>query len=208
VAGHTFRTGIASCHPSRTHAPSDVLRQPTPHPPVAEAGPVRAKTATKKAPKQAKRIIMAAPRCLKCTDQNCRRKIPFPCSGGPLAKRPQLAPESWLGPPLSPGLAPRSAGSDGIDSQQGWKVPKDGPTQGWRAFRAMFTIGQTLPPFPASQYARWVPTTPSGNLKWEYFRWPRRTAARWGHFYSGPITSYSKATPSGSFSSNHFSAAS
>src|SRR5437879_756726 len=57
VAGHTFRTGKPSCHPSRTHAPSDVLRQPTPHPPVAEAGPARANT-TKEAPTQAKRIIM------------------------------------------------------------------------------------------------------------------------------------------------------
>jgi len=33
----------------------------------------------------------------------------------------------------------------------------------------VFTIGQTLPRFPASiGYARWVPTTPTGNLKWQY----------------------------------------
>ena len=58
------------------------------------------------------------------------------------------------------------------------------------------------------RYARWVPTTPFGNLKWEYFNWPRRRTSRWGHFYCGPITSYSKASPSGSFSSNQVSAAS
>lgn len=63
MAGHTFRTGKPCCHPSRTQAPSDVLLHPTPHPPAAKAGSARAK-ATKKAPKQAKRIIMAAPRCL------------------------------------------------------------------------------------------------------------------------------------------------
>jgi hypothetical protein len=66
VAGHSFRTGKPCCHPSRTQAPSDVVLHPTPHPPTPQAGPARAK-ATKKAPKQAKRIIMAAPRGLGCT---------------------------------------------------------------------------------------------------------------------------------------------
>ena len=63
VAGHSFRTGKPCCHPSRTQAPSDVVLHPTPHPPAPQAGPARAK-ATKKAPKQAKRIIGSAPRGL------------------------------------------------------------------------------------------------------------------------------------------------
>jgi hypothetical protein len=45
--------------------------------------------------------------------------------------------------------------------------PLTGPAQ--EIFRVLFTIEQTLPLFPASiGYARWVPTTPTGNLKWEY----------------------------------------
>jgi len=45
--------------------------------------------------------------------------------------------------------------------------PLTGPAQ--EIFPVLFTIEQTLPLFPASiGYARWVPTTPTGNLKWEY----------------------------------------
>jgi hypothetical protein len=43
VAGHSFRTGKPSCHPSRTQAPPAVEWQPTPHPPNAKAGPVTEK---------------------------------------------------------------------------------------------------------------------------------------------------------------------
>jgi hypothetical protein len=63
VAGHSFRTGKPCCHPSRTQAPSDVVLHPTPHPPPPQAGPARAKL-TKKAPKQAKRVIGSTPRGL------------------------------------------------------------------------------------------------------------------------------------------------
>jgi len=61
VAGHSFRTGKPCCHPSRTQAPSDVLLHPIPQAPAPQAGPARAK---KNAPKQAKRIIIMAPRWL------------------------------------------------------------------------------------------------------------------------------------------------
>jgi len=46
------------------------------------------------------------------------------------------------------------------------------------------------------RYARWVPTTPTGNLKWEYSMASAQILAL-GPFYSAPITSYSNATPSG-----------
>ena len=38
VAGHSLRTGKPSCQPSRTHAPWDVLWQPTPQPKANAAG--------------------------------------------------------------------------------------------------------------------------------------------------------------------------
>ena len=45
-----------------------------------------------------------------------------------------------------------------------------------------------MPLFPAYVgYARWVPTTPPGNVKWKTY-WPQRRYSRWGHFYSAPIT--------------------
>ena len=80
--------------------------------------------------------------------------------------------------------------------------PLTGPAQGI-FFHVVFTIGQTLPLFPASiGYARWVPTTPTGNLKWEYSMASAQILAL-GPFYSAPITSYSNASPWGSFSANH-----
>ncbi len=67
MAGHSFRTGKPSCHPSRTHAPAAVAWQPTPHPPNARAGPGNAGKAKQNA-KQAKRRVIAAPRM----SENCR----------------------------------------------------------------------------------------------------------------------------------------
>ena len=56
-----------------------------------------------------------------------------------------------MGPPLSPGLSPRSPGSDGFDSQQHCRFLRTAPTRGWlKIVGVLFTIGQTLPSFPAS----------------------------------------------------------
>jgi hypothetical protein len=73
VAGHSFQTGKPCCQPSRTQAPSDVVLHPTPHPPAPHTGPTRAKL-TKKAPKQAKRIIGSAPNGLDPRGSNWRRE--------------------------------------------------------------------------------------------------------------------------------------
>ena len=59
VAGHTFRTGSACCHPSRTQPPRGATLHPIPHPPVAEADPPRAHAARKRPRHTARRNIFA-----------------------------------------------------------------------------------------------------------------------------------------------------
>ena len=91
-----------------------------------------------------------------------------------------------MGPPLSPGLSPRSPGSDGIRLSATLQVPKNGPDAGLRAQDRRRSVHYWTDIAIFSRFYRhaiWVPTTPCGNLKWEYFNWPRRRTSRWGHFY-------------------------
>ena len=66
------------------------------------------------------------------------------------------------------------------------QVPRTVPSQGWQAPRFARSVQYWADLAIFSRFywqARWVPTTLSGCLKWNTFGWPRRTAARWGHFY-------------------------
>ena len=82
-------------------------------------------------------------------------------------------------------------------------VPKAGPDiglAGSRIFRVLSTIGQKLPPFPASigtpdRY----PTTASGNLKWEYFYGLGARLRAGAIFITGRLLNIQEATPLGSF---------
>jgi hypothetical protein len=105
-------------------------------------------------------------------------------------KRPQLGGRT-LGPPLSPGLSRRSAGSDGL-LRATLQVPRaadagyDGRCKLQQTSAFCSLLGRPCHLFPlllASQvgthYSIWL-------FEMEYARWPRRTASRWGHFYFEP----------------------